>query len=102
MIISINSNIRNYNVVIERGALNCVSKYFNLERKVLIVTDSGVPEIYAKTVAKQCTNPYIVTIKQGELSKSFETYKDLLLKMVLFILKIKMIKLFLLVMQMGI
>lgn len=82
MIISVNSNIRNYNVVIERGALNCVSKYFNLERKVLIVTDSGVPEIYAKTVAKQCTNPYIITIKQGELSKSFETFKDLLLKMV--------------------
>ena len=38
--------------------------------------------MYSQTVAKQCKSPFIITLRQGEASKSFENYKMLLGKMV--------------------
>ena len=78
MIIPVKTLSGGYDIVLERGALNHLADYLKLDRKVLIVTDSGVPEIYSKTAAKQCKEPYIVTIEEGEPSKSFENYKKLL------------------------
>ncbi len=71
-----------YDIVLERGALNKAGQLLNLERKVLIVTDSGVPEIYAKTVAQQCKEPVILTIEQGEQSKRVESWSLILKTMV--------------------
>lgn len=84
MIIPIKTTTGEYNIYLERGALLKAGDYLNLDRKVLIVTDSGVPEIYSKTVAKFCKTPFIVTIPMGESSKCFESYKMLLSKMVEF------------------
>lgn len=67
-----------YDIVIERGILEKVREYLDLERRVLIVTDSGVPQIYAQTVAKQCKAPIICTVESGEASKSIETFSKLL------------------------
>ena len=67
-----------YDIVIERGTLEKVREYLDLERRVLIVTDSGVPQIYAQTVAKQCKAPIICTVESGEASKSIETFSKLL------------------------
>ena len=63
-----------YPVTIERGALCRANAYMELDRKVLIVTDSGVPETYAQTVAACCKDPVVVTIPQGEGSKSLENF----------------------------
>lgn len=82
MIIPVKTNTGEYNIFLERGSLEKASEYLNLNRKVLIVTDDGVPKAYSQTVAKQCKIPYIVTLKQGEASKNFENYKLLLGKMV--------------------
>lgn len=84
MIIKVETSASEYNIYLERGALQKSGEYLDLNRKVLIVTDSGVPEIYAKTVAAQCKTPFVVTIPMGEASKSFENYKMLLSKMVEF------------------
>ena len=72
-------NLRNggYDVTIERGVLKKAGSLLNLDRKVLIVTDSGVPEEYAKTVAAQCKTPYIATVPEGEESKSLEIFEEL-------------------------
>lgn len=78
MIIPVKTLSGGYDIVLERGALNHLADYLKLDRKVLIVTDSGVPEIYSKTAAKQCKEPFIVTIEAGEPSKCFENYKKLL------------------------
>lgn len=67
-----------YDIIIERGALAKAGEYFNLDRKVLVVTDSGVPAEYAKTVADSAKEGYIVTFPQGEENKNFETYKTVL------------------------
>ena len=40
-----------YDITVGHGLIESVGKYFNLNRKVFIVTDSGVPEEYAKKVA---------------------------------------------------
>jgi len=70
-----------YDIVIERGGLSSADRYLNLQRRVLIVTDSGVPEIYATTIAKQCKDPVICTVEEGEGSKSLEVFGSLLKKM---------------------
>lgn len=82
MIIKVKTSSGEYDIVLERGALKKVGGMLNLNRRVLIVTDDGVPEIYAKTVAKQCKSPVILTIPQGEASKQTDSWVLLLKTMV--------------------
>ena len=82
MIIPVNMSNESYDIVLEKGALCKAGEYLNLNRKVLVVTDDGVPSVYARTVAKQCKEALLVTLPQGEKTKCFDSYKALLLKMV--------------------
>lgn len=66
-----------YDIKIKRSGISEVGKFFDLDRKVLVVTDSGVPSEYAEAVASQCKQPTVITIPQGEKSKSIETFCDL-------------------------
>ncbi len=72
---------RGYDITVGRALLARADKYFNLRRRVFIVTDSGVPEEYAKTVASCAKEAMIVTVPEGEGSKSPEVYTSLLTKM---------------------
>lgn len=81
MIINVDLKHTNYNIYIERGALNKAGELFDLNRKVLVVTDSGVPSVYAECIASQCKEGYICVVKEGEESKSIEVYEMLLKKM---------------------
>lgn len=56
MIIPVNLDEK-YDVIVENGALDDAGKYFNLNRKVLVLTDDGVPETYAEKVAKNAKPP---------------------------------------------
>lgn len=67
-----------YKIILENGALKKSDEYINLNRKVLIVTDSGVPSVYSKTVADKAKIPYIVTVNEGEESKNVDNFKMLL------------------------
>ena len=77
MIINVNLAERGYDIVVERGALNKIGELLRLDRRVLIVTDSGVPSQYAETVASASKSPVIVTVEQGEGSKSFSALERL-------------------------
>ncbi|MBR3988630.1 MAG: 3-dehydroquinate synthase [Clostridia bacterium] len=81
MIINVDLKHTDYNIYIERGNLNKAGELLNLNRKVLVVTDEGVPQEYAEKVASQCKEGIIITVPQGENSKSIEVYEKLLLKM---------------------
>ena len=59
-----------YNITVLRGGINRAGELFNLNRRVLIVTDSGVPCEYAKRVAEQCRMAKIITLPEGECSKN--------------------------------
>lgn len=78
MIIKVKTSSGEYDIVLERGVLKKAGELLDLNRRVLIVTDDGVPEIYAKTVAKQCKSPVILTIPQGEASKQTDSWALLL------------------------
>lgn len=69
---------RSYDIILKRGALKNLSALINLNRKVFIVTDSGVPAQYAETVRAQCKEGLVYTVPQGEGSKSLAVYQKLL------------------------
>lgn len=81
MILNVDLKHTDYNIYIERGNLKKAGELLNLNRKVLIVTDEGVPKEYAEIVASQCKEGFIETVPQGEESKSIEVYEKLLKKM---------------------
>lgn len=66
-----------YDIYLERGALCRAKELFRLDRKALVVTDSGVPASYAQCVAEQCKESVVVTVPTGEESKSFATLEML-------------------------
>ena len=78
MIIPVSLGKESYDIVLERGALQKVKSLLNLDRKVLVVTDSGVPESYSRTVANACKCAIIKTIPQGEQSKNLANFESLL------------------------
>lgn len=82
MLIHVNLTQNSYDIIVEHGCLGRSSRYLKLDRKVLIVTDSGVPSEYAKCIAKSCMAPYIEVVTQGESSKSIENWEKLLKKMI--------------------
>ena len=67
-----------YDIHIERGALARVGELLPLDRRVLILTDSGVPAAYAQAVAEACAHPVLVTVPEGEESKSISCFGEIL------------------------
>jgi len=78
MIIPVKTSQGAYDIILERGALKKAGQYLDLNRRVLVVTDSGVPADYAKTVASAAKSAVILTIKEGEASKNIEVYAEVL------------------------
>ena len=78
MTIRMNLGSDSYDIIVERGILRSAREYLDLDRRVLIVTDSGVPAEYADAVAAQCKEGTVYTVEQGEGSKSLETFGQLL------------------------
>ncbi len=71
-----------YGIVTENGAIDRIEQYIPLDKNVLIVTDSGVPKEYSQKIFEKCVNAHIVTLPQGEESKSLKNFELLLKKMV--------------------
>ena len=78
MKLTVKTSMGDYNIEIRRGSINSLSEYCDTDKKALIVTDSGVPFEYAEAVSEQFKNSVIKVIPQGEKSKCFDTYKELL------------------------
>ena len=81
MIIPLNLENESYDIVLEKGVLKRAGEELDLARKVLIVTDDGVPARYAETVASCCSEACIVTLPQGEATKSISSFELLLNRM---------------------
>ena len=81
MIIPVGLGKNSYNINIERGALSGTGEILRVYRKVLIVTDSGVPQKYIRTVAERCSEPVVAVIEKGEASKTPENFVNLCRRM---------------------
>lgn len=77
MIIPLDLGKDSYDIVLERGALKKAGELLGIpgDRKVLVVTDTGVPREYADTVAWCFENSHIFIFPEGEKSKNFDTYR---------------------------
>lgn len=82
MVLPLSLEKNSYDIVIERGCLKNASRYLCLDRKVLIVTDDGVPAEYSRILASFCARPHIVTLPQGEATKCFDSYMRLCCEMI--------------------
>lgn len=81
MIIRMELGEKSYDIVLEKGCLDRAGELLNLNRRVFILTDDGVPAQYAQAVAGHCREAHIYTIEQGERSKSFTVMEKLLTRM---------------------
>ena len=78
MKLTVTYNNLEYDVIIEKNILDDVNKYLNLNRKVLVVTDSLVPTSYSKKVLDFTKDGYLYTIESGEKSKNLENYTKII------------------------
>ncbi|MEG0769281.1 MAG: 3-dehydroquinate synthase [Ruthenibacterium sp.] len=69
---------RSYDIIIKRGALSRVNQLVSLDRKVLVISDEGVPPQYADKILAQCGEGYAAVVPQGEGSKSLDCFGHLL------------------------
>jgi len=79
--LTMNLGERSYDIILKNGALENLYQFARLDRKVAVVTDSGVPAQYAQRVADQCRDAVIITVPQGEASKSFKILETVLKQM---------------------
>ena len=67
-----------YDIIIERGALGRAEELFDLDRRVMIVTDSGVPSRYAERVKAACKSGFVFVLDQGEAAKTVQSWQSVL------------------------
>ena len=82
--LTMNLGERSYDIIVKSGSLENLYQFARLDRRVAVVTDSGVPAQYAQMVADQCKDARIITVPQGEASKSFKILESVLRQMLEF------------------
>ena len=78
MIFHVTMRDQEYDVIIQKNILDNIENHLDLNRKVLIVTDDGIPVEYINKVLSKCNNGFVYTIKQGEASKNFSNFENIL------------------------
>ena len=78
MTLDVKTALGSYPVSIQRGGLSHLRERMDLDRRVLIVTDDGVPEAYVKKAASACKEPAVITLPQGEATKNLDSFRTLL------------------------
>lgn len=82
MTLRMNLGDDSYDITVARGALSRVRELFLLDRRVLVLTDSGVPAAYAAAVASACREATVLTVPEGEGTKSLDTLSLVLDRMI--------------------
>ena len=67
-----------YRITVGRDISGRASGLFDLDRKVLIVTDSGVPSEYSAAILSQCPQGSVFTLPQGEGNKTLASVESVL------------------------
>lgn len=77
MELTVNLSQNTSHIHIVRDCLSHLGDYLDLNRKVLIISDEGVPKSYQQTVLSQCPDGYLYVTMQGEGAKSLEVYRSI-------------------------
>lgn len=76
--LTMNLGERSYDIIVGGGILEDADKLLDLERKVFILTDAGVPREYSEKILEKSREAVIFTAKEGESSKSLSTLTKVL------------------------
>lgn len=76
--ITVNLPDKNYSITIGQALISHAGEYFDLKRRVVIVTDTGVPREYAEAIKASSESAEIYTVAAGEGSKSLTVLEGLL------------------------
>ena len=79
--LNVNLGSRAYPIHFGRGLLEHLADYVNLDRKVLVLTDDGVPKEYLDIVLAQCPNGSAEVVPMGEGAKSFPVFERVCARM---------------------
>ena len=82
--ITVDLGKNSYDILLESGCLDRAGELLDLRRKVLVVTDTGVPAEYAEKIASAALAAETVCIPQGESSKNFDHFRLLMSRMLSF------------------
>lgn len=82
MLLNVHLDKNSYPILIERNALTHISDVINTNRKIAIVTETGVPTQWINIVKEQCENCIVLTFPEGEGSKCFQQYEALLQQLI--------------------
>lgn len=74
MILEVKNDSFKYDIIIEEGSLNNLSKYLNVNEKYLVITDTNVEKLYLQKVLSQLPNSFSFVIEAGEESKNIDNY----------------------------
>lgn len=77
MELTVKLGARSYPIHFEHGILGRIGEHVDLNRRVMIVTDDGVPAVYAQKLLKQCPQGFVRTVHMGEGAKSFPVFEEL-------------------------
>lgn len=80
MIVQVHLEDRSYPIYIESGILQRAGELLH-GRRFAIVTDSGVPQKWVDQLKDQLDDCFVITVPQGEGSKSFQEYEHVLQQM---------------------
>lgn len=76
--LKLNLGERSYDITVGCGVLDRADELMNLNRKVFILTDSGVPKEYAEKIMEKSKEAVIFTAAEGEGTKSIATLTKVL------------------------
>ncbi|MEG0228726.1 MAG: 3-dehydroquinate synthase [Lachnospiraceae bacterium] len=81
MELSVNLKEHTSRIIIKKGVLAHLNEYLNLDCKVMIISDHGVPPAYQKEVQNQCKNGFLFLCDQGEQTKSLSVYEAICIQL---------------------
>ena len=84
VVIPVELGADSYEIVLERGVLRRAGEILDLRRKVMIVSDSGVPGKWTQALADQCEKAEVFRIPAGEENKNLDSFRDVMRRMLAF------------------
>lgn len=80
MKIQVDLNEHSYPIWIQENAIHHIDEIVDVQRKICIIADSGIPTKWIDIVSAQCPNSFVIRFEQGESSKCFRVFESLLEK----------------------
>lgn len=78
---TVNLKDANSRVIIEKGCTNHLKDYHVFNGKIMVISDDNIPMSLKERILSQFDHAILVEVKQGEESKSFDTYQMLMTKL---------------------